>query len=51
MRPEASLARGWEDRLEVRPPTGARRLAVVVEDLARGTWGGAVVELAASAGR
>lgn len=51
MKPEASLARGWEDRMEIRPPTGARRLAVVVEDLARGAWGGAVVDLAAPGGR
>jgi len=43
--PDVSLAKGWEHTLEIQPPTGARRLAVVVEDLARGRWGGAAAGL------
>ncbi len=46
--PEVSLEKGWEHGLEIQPGVlgkgGVRRVAVVVEDLARGRWGGATVE-------
>lgn len=42
--PEVSLEKGWEHTLEIQPRDGARRTAVVVEDLARGRWGGAATE-------
>ena len=40
-----SLDQAWEHALTIQPPNGARRAAVVVEDLARGRWGGAAVDL------
>jgi hypothetical protein len=43
--PEVDLEKGWEHELTVQPPGAARRLALVVEDLARGRWGGATVDL------
>jgi hypothetical protein len=40
--PDANLEKGWEHTLEIQsPPQGAQRVAVVVENLARGAWGGA----------
>jgi hypothetical protein len=39
--------RGWSQDLPVAVPSGARRLAVCVEDLAHQLWGGTTVDLAA----
>jgi hypothetical protein len=43
--PNVSLDQAWEHALAIQPPSGAQRAAVVVEDLARGRWGGAAVSL------
>lgn len=40
-----SLEQAWEHALAIQPPNGAQRVAVVVEDLARGRWGGTAVSL------
>lgn len=40
-----SLDQAWEHTLTMQSPNGAQRAAVVVEDLARGRWGGAAVDL------
>jgi hypothetical protein len=39
--------RGWSQDLPVAVPSGSRRLAVCVEDLAHQLWGGTTVDLAA----
>src|SRR6185436_13561497 len=44
--PEVSLEKGWEHELTIQPDLsgkGTRRAAVVIEDLARGRWGGATL--------
>lgn len=44
--PEVSLEKGWEHGLEIpSPPGGVSRVAVVVEDLVHGSWGGATAGL------
>lgn len=43
--PETSFEKVWEQTLEIQPPAGARRVAVLVEDLAQGRWGGTAVAL------
>jgi hypothetical protein len=42
--PEVSLEKGWEQQLELQPVQGARRIGVVVNDLAHDRWGGAALE-------
>jgi hypothetical protein len=43
--PEVSLEKGWEHELKISPRHGARRAAVLVEDLAHGRWGGMAIGL------
>lgn len=49
--PDVSFAKAWEHTLALQPPSGAKRAGVVVEDLSRGAWGGAVVNLGAAGGK
>ncbi|HYG63349.1 MAG TPA: hypothetical protein VEL74_12265, partial [Thermoanaerobaculia bacterium] len=46
--PEADLGKAWQTTLRIQPPTGARKAAVVVEDLARGRWGATALDLTAA---
>lgn len=43
--PEVGLEKAWEHKMEVQPPAGTRRIAVLVEDLVHGRWGGTAVVL------
>jgi len=43
--PETSFDKGWEHTVELQLPAGARRVSVVVEDLAHERWGGAAIDL------
>lgn len=43
--PAVSLDKAWEHALTIQPPNGAQRAAVMIEDLARGRWGGTAVSL------
>jgi hypothetical protein len=42
--PETDLEKGWQHDLDLQAVPGAKKLAVVVEDLAHGRWGGAAID-------
>ncbi|HSN86233.1 MAG TPA: hypothetical protein VL025_05710, partial [Thermoanaerobaculia bacterium] len=43
--PVVGLGKAWEHKMEVQPPAGTRRIAVLIEDLVHGRWGGTAVVL------